>query len=341
MKHLKLAVLAVAAGLLATTAVWSRQPGPTAPEAVARSLYAAFEAGDMDKILSLIDEDAAWTYHGPPSLPFAGTRRGPEGVKDFFAKVDQTLTDAKAGQTEFLVAGDTVIVPGYEASTVKATGVHYNVKNVHVFKIRGGKIIQFDEYIDSGTVLEAFMPASPSRGRAAFTTCAGCHGNNAEGRAEMFAPALTGQDPAYLIRQLANFREGRRGKVEDNHAFQMVGRASVIPGGERGVRDVVAYITTLPAGPAPAGLSAGAAPADAQACTACHGASGEGNPKLAAPALRGLSQQYIAAQLHNFRKGLRGYASNDANGQVMKAAAAALPDDRAVQQVATYYGMRR
>lgn len=101
------------------------------------------------------------------------------------------------------------------------------MNNLHLWKVANGKIVRFEEYIDSGTVLEAFMAADAQRGRAFFTTCAGCHGNGAQGRDEMFAPNLTGQHSEYLIKQLRSFRSGMRGKVDDPHGFQMRGRASL------------------------------------------------------------------------------------------------------------------
>lgn len=320
----------------------ARASAPSDPAGVAKALYAAFERGDMATVNALIAPDATWTYHGPPELlPFGGTRRGRDGVADFFRKVDDTLTDARATQREFIVSGDQVAVPGTEESTVKATGVHYKVNNLHLFKVQGGKIVQFEEFIDSGAVLEAFTPAAAPRGKAVFTTCAGCHGNGAQGRAEMFAPNLTGQDPEYLKRQIANFREGRRGKVEDGHAFQMVGRAVAIPGGERGVRDVVAYIGSLsaptrrPLPQAPVAIAA-----QIETCAACHGASGEGDGAMMAPALRGLSPSYIAAQLRNFRNGNRGYRQDDSVGATMAAAAKAIPDETMLAELADHYGRR-
>ena len=121
--------------------------------------------------------------YGPQySLPFAGVFRGRSGVAYFFKQVDETLTDVHAGQREFIVSGDRVVVPGWEESTVRATGGHYRVDNVHVFTVRAGRITHFEEFIDNAEVLEAFQPADPERGKALFTECAVCHGTRAEGR---------------------------------------------------------------------------------------------------------------------------------------------------------------
>ena len=179
-----------------------------------------------------------------------------------------------------------------------------------------------------------------ANGKAVFTTCAGCHGNEGQGRDYMFAPNLTGLEPAYVSRQLHNFCEGRRGKIEDMHGFQMVGRATAI-GGEADVDAVVAYVASLPdrtpvllsSRTVPAGLEA-----QVQTCAMCHGEDGNGNAEMGGPALTTLDQAYIARQLRKFREGLRGFAEDDAQGQLMAAAAKAIAADDDASALAAYYG---
>lgn len=350
------AIIALVA-LVSSLSVGARlKAAPTdSPEQVVRNLYAAFERGDMAALERLIAPDATWTYYGPPSvLPFGGTRRGPEGVADFFAKVDETLADPVAGQREFLVDGDTVVVPGFEESTVKATGIRYHADNVHIFKIRDGKIVRFEEFIDSGKVLLAFQgdvaagkdkaaardgAVDTSVGKAVFTTCVGCHGNDGQGRAMMYAPNLTGLDSAYLTRQLHNFREGRRGKLDDAHGFQMVGRATAI-GDTANIAAVVQYIGRLASAPV-ADVKNRQMPTDLAdqiaTCATCHGDVGQGIAQLGAPALNTLDVRYIALQLANFRNGLRGYDEQDPEGQLMAASARTVPE-KDIGRIAEYYG---
>ena len=71
-------------------------------------------------------------------------------------------------------------------------------------------------------------------------------------------------------------------------------------------------------------------------CTACHGASGEGNHSLNAPRIGGQGAWYVRRQLHNFRDGLRGAHAEDIYGAQMRAFAGMLPDDTAIRNVAAY-----
>jgi cytochrome c oxidase subunit 2 len=71
-------------------------------------------------------------------------------------------------------------------------------------------------------------------------------------------------------------------------------------------------------------------------CTACHGASGEGNPALNAPRIGGQAAWYVGRQLHHFRDGLRGAHEGDTFGSQMRAFASMLPDDTAIRNIAAY-----
>ncbi len=77
-------------------------------------------------------------------------------------------------------------------------------------------------------------------------------------------------------------------------------------------------------------------PPQYQQCAACHGASGEGNHSLNAPAIAGLSQTYLARQLVNFHSGIRGSDSQDTLGQQMQAMTKALDKDKDIPVLVAY-----
>ncbi len=71
-------------------------------------------------------------------------------------------------------------------------------------------------------------------------------------------------------------------------------------------------------------------------CTQCHGPDGMGNPKVNAPAIAGLDQWYIEAQLHKFKNGIRGTHADDYAGMQMRPMAMSIPTDGDIQAVAAY-----
>jgi cytochrome c553 len=71
-------------------------------------------------------------------------------------------------------------------------------------------------------------------------------------------------------------------------------------------------------------------------CAACHGEKGEGNVQRAAPAIAGLPQWYVAAQLEKFLSGQRGYHPQDDSGLQMRPMAQAVRRKEDQQAVAAY-----
>jgi cytochrome c553 len=73
-----------------------------------------------------------------------------------------------------------------------------------------------------------------------------------------------------------------------------------------------------------------------QLCTACHGNLGEGRMDVAAPAIAGLPEWYVTAQLLKFRQGVRGSHPHDTAGMRMRPIAKSLPTERDVETVARH-----
>jgi cytochrome c553 len=71
-------------------------------------------------------------------------------------------------------------------------------------------------------------------------------------------------------------------------------------------------------------------------CEQCHGDRGQGNIRYRAPAIAGLSQWYVEAQLRKFRVGARGDHPDDVEGLRMRPMSRTLASDREVSLVAEY-----
>jgi len=89
------------------------------------------------------------------------------------------------------------------------------------------------------------IDGNADNGRKLYTTCAACHGKNAEGNAMLNAPALQGIDDWYQLRQLQLFKDGSRGAhAEDTYGQQMRPMALTLID-DQAMRDVVTYISSL------------------------------------------------------------------------------------------------
>ena len=179
----------------------------------------------------------------------------------------------------------------------------------------------------------AKIAQSGSAGGAA--ACATCHGAKGEGQAGF--PALAGQHPGYLERQLNQLAAGAR------QSAVMASMAKALSEQERA--DVAAYYATLPL---PIKAVRGALPgknddsgawlvergrwADGiPACAQCHGPGGVGVGKDF-PAIGHLSADYMQSQIDAWNKGQREAGPLGLMGAVAKKLSA---DD--VKAVAAYY----
>jgi cbb3-type cytochrome c oxidase subunit III len=153
------------------------------------------------------------------------------------------------------------------------------------------------------------------------TVCAACHSNDGS-RGTPAYPILQGQHPEYLVKQLTEFKAGKR-----NNAVM---RAFASALSEADMKNVAAFYAGKQAKPgfakdkmlALAGqrlYRGGAADQNVPACAGCHGPSGAGIP-VQYPRLSGQHADYVEAQLVAFRSGVR------KNNAVMTAIAAKLND---------------
>ncbi|GHT91403.1 cytochrome c [Betaproteobacteria bacterium] len=151
-------------------------------------------------------------------------------------------------------------------------------------------------------------PKAPGQ-ELAETICVACHG--ADGTSvstDPLYPHLAGQGADYMIKQLKDFKAGRRNDP------LMSAMASVVAT-EQDERDIAAWYTKQVVKPSQATnvelvdrgrqlWRAGDAAKGVPACAGCHGASGHGLPAQY-PRLAGQIPEYIAVQLQKFRNGER------------------------------------
>ena len=169
------------------------------------------------------------------------------------------------------------------------------------------------------------------KGEASYTAvCAACHG--ADGNSAIAVnPTLAQQHPEYLVKQLQEFKSGKR-----NNAV-MKGFATMLT--DEDMKNIAYWVATKPA---KAGFAkdkdlvtlgeriyrGGIADRNIAACAGCHSPNGAGIPAQY-PRLSGQHADYTVAQLNTFRDGSR------ANSQQMTQVAAKL-NDKEIKAVADY-----
>jgi cytochrome c553 len=144
-------------------------------------------------------------------------------------------------------------------------------------------------------------------GQAKAAVCAGCHGADGNGGADPLWPKLAGQDPAYIAKQLADFKSGARKDPI------MAGMAAPLSAAD--MRNIGAYYASLKPKPGAARdaqlakqgekiYRGGNAKMGVSACMSCHGPSGHGIPPRF-PKISGQNAAYGQKQLLAFKTSSR------------------------------------
>jgi ketosteroid isomerase-like protein len=120
---------------------------------VVRQCYDAFGRDDIPGVLAQLDDQIVWRTPGPPELPFAGTRRGPSAVAQFFQTLVAVVDVVRFEPRQFIAQGNVVVVVGDETARVKATGKSLEVRWTHVFTLRNDKVVAFEEYFDTSAIV--------------------------------------------------------------------------------------------------------------------------------------------------------------------------------------------
>jgi cytochrome c553 len=170
----------------------------------------------------------------------------------------------------------------------------------------------------------AHAAGDPLAGEKKFYTCYGCHGveNYKNAYPDYSVPKLRHQTAAYIIAALHEYRNG------DRPHPTMHAQASSLS--DQDIEDIAAYLQGDAIKPS---ASPPAAPVQASACAACHGADGKGvdaplDPKP--PILAGQHADYLI-------EALKAYKNKRRKNVVMNGMVMTLATDGDIDAVAEYF----
>lgn len=165
----------------------------------------------------------------------------------------------------------------------------------------------------------ALAAGDAAAGKSKSGLCAGCHGADGNSMNPEW-PKIAGQNEAYLLKQLKDFKSGKRNNPT------MSGMAAPLT--EQEMADLSAFYAgqTGTTGESDAALvdlgekvyRGGNKKSGVPACMGCHGPAGSGNAPAGFPALAGQHAQYTANSLREFQQEKR---ANDSNKMMRMTAA--------------------
>ena len=99
-------------------------------------------------------EDISWTE--AKGFPYAGTYIGLDNVtKNVFSRLGSEWIDYKFTPEDYVASEDKVVAYGTYTGAYKITGKPFTARVAHVWKLKEGRIIKFEQFVDSQLVNEA------------------------------------------------------------------------------------------------------------------------------------------------------------------------------------------
>ena len=139
----------------------------------------------------------------------------------------------------------------------------------------------------------------PINGEALFEYCTSCHGPDGSGDVSGSIPRIAGQHYRVLVRQIVDFRYGKRWDVR----MEGIAAKHTLLATSQDIADVADFVSRLDRdGSRGVGdglyVEKGAA-IYAQQCASCHGADAEGDGDKGIPRLSGQHAAYLARQIYD------------------------------------------
>jgi len=93
----------------------------------------------------------SWTE--AKGFPYAGTYVGLESViKNVFSRLGSEWVNYKFSPEDYVEGLDKVVAYGTYSGKNKATGKYFEARVAHIWKLKDGKIISFEQFVDSQPV---------------------------------------------------------------------------------------------------------------------------------------------------------------------------------------------
>jgi len=121
---------------------------------IVRAHYAASAQGDIVGMMAHVSPQVRWTEMA--GFPCAGTWIGPQAVADnVFAVLGRDWIGYRFELQNLIDGGDHIIGVGSYHGTYRATGKAMQARVAHIWQLRDGKVVAFEQFTDTLLVSKA------------------------------------------------------------------------------------------------------------------------------------------------------------------------------------------
>jgi ketosteroid isomerase-like protein len=121
---------------------------------IVQSFYSRVGSGDLPGGLALVAPECTWAEM--ESFAPAAVYVGPDAVRDeIFARIGSQWDGFGLAVDHLVADRDTVVGIGTYSGTNKETGKSFEARVVHVFRVRDGMIVAFEQFTDTLAIAAA------------------------------------------------------------------------------------------------------------------------------------------------------------------------------------------
>ena len=131
------------------------------PVEIVKQCYDAFARGDIPALLSRVSPDVSWIDPGFPDVPYAGVRRGHDGVADFFRSLRTHVEFSSFEPTQFVASGAEVVVFGEFTGVDRHAGGRFRSDWAMRWRVENGLVTLHQSYVDTCAIARALDTVRP------------------------------------------------------------------------------------------------------------------------------------------------------------------------------------
>ncbi len=123
--------------------------------AIVHEIYDAYARRDFECVAARIDDNIQWVIYGPRQIfPFTGPRDGKREVLEALAMIAVEYAIESYIPKIVLVDGDRAAVLSEVVFRRRASGRALNFRIANFLRLRGGRVVEFEEFVDTFDVAE-------------------------------------------------------------------------------------------------------------------------------------------------------------------------------------------
>ncbi|MFH8386522.1 nuclear transport factor 2 family protein [Kitasatospora sp. NPDC018058] len=132
---------------------------------IATGWFDALTGGDFERALGYLADDVEWINYTPvpgwnDAMPWIGTLRGKAAVRDSLGVFAGMVELGKEELVELVVDGEQAMGVLHERSTLRTTGMAFEIEFVQWLTVRDGKIVRWKSFTDPSQILRAIKGAT-------------------------------------------------------------------------------------------------------------------------------------------------------------------------------------